>query len=666
MKLIRQFLSSSVILCLSFIIRFLLTLTLARNLSSNDLGIYSWVVTVFGFMGIITNFGLDYFLLRKVPEYRNSDHQLIGAVIYSTQRKASIYSLLFIVSIFAGSLILNQFHYGVSNYIYELMIISLALPFAAFSLIFSTSLRGYNFARTAQIIEVIVQSGVLLFAVSTMSLFYDYFTLAKRPTALLAAVFVVSWMISCGWAFYQYRRYLKLSGTSVPTRDNEREWHAERLSILYGVVGGSILGRSDIFLLAFLVTPSEVGTYFICFRLAELLMFSATASYYVWSGKISNLIQRGELEQAQVIITKAAQLCLVTTAPLTLFGLIFPKQILSFFNASYAGNETLFQIAVCIFFCKGASGMLRPLFYLLKDQDFIAKYNWIMGSVFTILVIVIVPNFGLVGCIITFGICELTYLTILTVRMYKKFKIDILPFQIYLYGPSIIKFLKKMLRRAQGRAEKGVLGGFFQGLIWRYKHLYESGWPTTSLSSTELPYRNQLVSEVTASSDCIQSVLEIGCGAGPNLRLVRQKIPSARLVGIDINKKAVETAKNYFKTVADDNTVFFVRKAYQLSIFEDSTFDVCFSNAVMVCHPPNDFIRAVKEMLRVTKSTIIFNEFHKDGAIEGVFNEGRWVYDYASIFKELSPGVEVKLQPSHYTGGDWDIYGKLITVSLRK
>ena len=63
---------------------------------------------------------------------------------------------------------------------------------------------------------------------------------------------------------------------------------------------------------------------------------------------------------------------------------------------------------------------------------------------------------------------------------------------------------------------------------------------------------------------------------------------------------------------------------------------------------------------------IIFNEFHKDGATEGLFDSGRWVYDYISVFKKLSPEAEVTMQKTAFSGGGWDDYGKLITVSLSR
>ena len=220
---------------------------------------------------------------------------------------------LVIIIVFTISIVLVQLYAGASNYTSELMIISLALPISAFSLIFSTSLRGYDFALTAQVIESIVQTGFLLVAVFLMFYFYGDLIPAERRTISLAVMFLISWVVSWSAAFYQYRKKIKLPDIVVPTRDQLREWRGEQSSIVFGVIGWTILGRSDIFLLAFLVPPSQVGAYFLCMRLAELLMFFSTVSYYVWTGKVSNLIQLGELGQAQFIIKKAAQLCTITT-----------------------------------------------------------------------------------------------------------------------------------------------------------------------------------------------------------------------------------------------------------------------------------------------------------------------------------------------------------------
>ena len=137
----------------------------------------------------------------------------------------------------------------------------------------------------------------------------------------------------------------------------------------------------------------------------------------------------------------------------------------------------------------------------------------------------------------------------------------------------ILKLVKKFGRLVQGFLERYVLGGFIQKCIWSWRHLYRKDWAKISLESKELSHRDQLVSCVT-SFDNVQSVLEIGCAAGPNLRRVRQILPNAHLVGIDINKEVIRTADNYFRSVNDDKFDFFVKRADQLSDFGDKVFEI--------------------------------------------------------------------------------------------
>ena len=105
--------------------------------------------------------------------------------------------------------------------------------------------------------------------------------------------------------------------------------------------------------------------------------------------------------------------------------------------------------------------------------------------------------------------------------------------------------IKNIARRIQEFLERNIMGGFFQDCIWRFKHIYQKEWTKTSLRSKDLLHREQFTA-VIASFDNVQSVLEIGCAAGPNLRLIREKLPNVRLCGIDINKQAIKVANNYF------------------------------------------------------------------------------------------------------------------------
>jgi len=227
----------------------------------------------------------------------------------------------------------------------------------------------------------------------------------------------------------------------------------------------------------------------------------------------------------------------------------------------------------------------------------------------------------------------------------------------------ILKLAKNLGRLAQEFLERYVLGNFIQKCMWGWKHLYKKNWTKTSLASKDLAHRDQLTS-VIASLDNVQSVLEIGCASAPNLRLLREKLPSAQLSGIDINKQAIHTANDYFRSVNDDKVNLLARSADQLDDFQDKSFDVVFSQAVMLYIPPPNINKVIAEMLRLSKNAVVFNEYHLDGAEEGLFDNGRWVYDYFTIIRRQYPEANISMQKTDFKGGSWNVYGKLITVRL--
>jgi O-antigen/teichoic acid export membrane protein len=239
---------------------------------------------------------------------------------------------------------------------------------------------------------------------------------------------VFAWIFSFCVSYFVFKKSVKIPASVVATNENIKEWKGDQFSIFSGILGWSFLGRSDIFLLAFLVTPSEVGAYFICLRLAETMLFFGTVAYYVWGGELSNLIQGGKIQEGQAILKKSSQLCISTTLLMAGLAFIFAQEILYFVNETYADYSYLFRIALVMFFVKGASGMMKPLYYILGEQDFLAKIQWAIGLSFTGLVLTIVPIFGVIGCILSFALCELIFFIILVRRLHKKHHLSLMPF----------------------------------------------------------------------------------------------------------------------------------------------------------------------------------------------------------------------------------------------
>ena len=67
-------------------------------------------------------------------------------------------------------------------------------------------------------------------------------------------------------------------------------------------------------------------------------------------------------------------------------GLNFAEEILFFMNENYVDDIFIFRIALFVFFIVGSAGMLNPMFYILGQQEFLAKLQWIIGLIFVVLI----------------------------------------------------------------------------------------------------------------------------------------------------------------------------------------------------------------------------------------------------------------------------------------
>lgn len=101
------------------------------------------------------------------------------------------------------------------------------------------------------------------------------------------------------------------------------------------------------------------------------------------------------------------------------------------------------------------------------------------------------------------------------------------------------------------------------------------------------------------------SILEVGCGDGNNVAMLKEAFPEARVAGCDISDGRIEFAKKYHGERGVDVELI-VGNATQLP-YADKSFDVVYS---LYCleHLPVEFPQAVREMLRVAKKKVILIE----------------------------------------------------------
>lgn len=128
------------------------------------------------------------------------------------------------------------------------------------------------------------------------------------------------------------------------------------------------------------------------------------------------------------------------------------------------------------------------------------------------------------------------------------------------------------------------------------------------------------------------SLMEVGCGSGPNLANILQHHKGKQVGGVDINPKAIEVAGKTFR-----GGMFKVGSAEDILISDKGT-DVILSDMTYVYVGPFKIRKYLKEARRVAREYVILCEFHETNWFRRQklrLNSGMHAYDYKKLLESL-------------------------------
>ena len=189
-----------------------------------------------------------------------------------------------------------------------------------------------------------------------------------------------------------------------------------------------------------------------------------------------------------------------------------------------------------------------------------------------------------------------------------------------------------------------------------------------SLNHSHRSFLVEIISRFNPSS-----ILEIGCNCGPNLYLLAKRFPDAEIIGIDINPMAVEKGNEWLTQEGILNVRLSVGKADELDQFQDKSFDIIFTDAVLIYIGPDKIGEVMKNAIRITRQALILMEWHsfkpqrKDPYGLGVYEQGNWKRDYVSLLKQFVSEEKIratKIPEEVWPDENWKRWGGVIEVIL--
>jgi ubiquinone/menaquinone biosynthesis C-methylase UbiE len=240
--------------------------------------------------------------------------------------------------------------------------------------------------------------------------------------------------------------------------------------------------------------------------------------------------------------------------------------------------------------------------------------------------------------------------------------------------PKFYNFLKRGYFAFSGMRRR-LVGTKLEEKYWAKRHFRqgddwgnkENDWVRGYWDSRDHSHRSFLMKRIFKLSP--SSILEIGCNCGPNLYIFAKKFPDAEIRGIDVNPMAVQKGNEWFTEEGISNVKLLVGKADDLRQFKDKSFDVVFTDAVLIYIGPDKIKKVIEEMLRVTRKALIFLEWHCfDSRCNplGVY-VGHWMRDYIALLREFVPESKIKvtkLPKALWPDQNWQRWGGVIEVVM--
>lgn len=119
----------------------------------------------------------------------------------------------------------------------------------------------------------------------------------------------------------------------------------------------------------------------------------------------------------------------------------------------------------------------------------------------------------------------------------------------------------------------------------------------------EQPHRWTLAEHIAALTPTPLRILEFGCSSGRNLAVLRQYLPDAHLVGVDMNPTTIQAGLNTHPTIH-----FFEGDERLLRDMRDGGFDVVFTCSVLDHIPHPEWQAVYDELVRIAGRHLVLLE----------------------------------------------------------
>lgn len=235
------------------------------------------------------------------------------------------------------------------------------------------------------------------------------------------------------------------------------------------------------------------------------------------------------------------------------------------------------------------------------------------------------------------------------------------------YLPSFYDFLRKLHWFIQ-KFRATLFGTKSNEKMWAGQTLESLKKEMKDENGVNHPHRN-LILNALGRYKPFKKLVEIGCGYGANLCLIKQKFPAAELLGLDINLVSIKEGHEWLKEKGVLDVELVQGRADDISNFAEKSFDIVLTDAVLIYIAPDKIEKLAKEMLRIARKALILVEWscssEEDPSGKGIFYRGCWKRNYPNLFKKFVSEEKIrtiKIPKEAWPSKNWEELGYITEI----
>jgi O-antigen/teichoic acid export membrane protein len=408
MRAVKNFVTLFIGDALNYLLNFVATIYLARNLEVSNFGKISFAFAFFSFSSFITNLGLISIGTRDIAQrlkMHNTDAEstYISNVINLRQVLALITFILLLVT----SLLIHK------PMPIKLLIILYGLSLFPFALLMEWAFFGWEKMDFITIERVLVALSYLMLVL--------FFVRGSNQLSIIPIVFLVSNLVGALFLFFTYRYHRKLHSTNSPHRYklsiNFKDWlHLIKTALPFGI--GAILiqfpTNFNTIFLGMIKPDIQVGLFSAAYKfLVFILIFDRVMNNTTFP-IISRYYVQGS-DKLSEVLNRLAKLVLIVSIPICVGGFLLARGITNLIYGSvYEQSFPIFQILIWFFLVTILNSLYTStLIAGHKNKEYIKAIGF--GALANIVLnIVLVPIISAFGTAIALVVGELVTLILLT------------------------------------------------------------------------------------------------------------------------------------------------------------------------------------------------------------------------------------------------------------